>query len=259
MTLVPTDREDDTRLVVRPLVTAEQAIREFADYQDLVRRLLDPSDYQTYFQGGRKQQFKKKSAWRKMRRFFGFHIELRDERIGHRHSKVDCPRLTIPDEKDCGCPTVYARYVVRATDPRTGQYVDGIGVSSTSEKNRVFTKPDHEIPATAYTRAANRAISDLIGAGEDSAEEVRGTQDAQGLPEEDRTTIKAAWVAATPDVREKAVAQMREWGFKGGGIGELFTDFSLRAGEDAVNDLLAVLTGHEPEPFDPDAVVGVAS
>ena len=259
---------EDRRLMVRPLVDAARAKQEFADYQGLVKDLLEASDYQTFREKGQLRRFKKKSAWRKLRRFFGFDLELRDERIGHRHSKTDCPRLVVVEvreggavrpfegEKDCGCPTVYSRYVVRATDPRTGQFVDGIGVSSLGEKNRVFTKPDHEIPSTAYTRAANRAISDLIGAGEDSAEEVRGVGGVTGLSLEDKKAIKDAWNAAPQEVREKAMAQLREWTFAGANVAEIFTDFNRRAGEEAVEDLLTILGGGDPGEFNPEAKEG---
>ena len=248
--------------VVEPMLGRGEAASHMAAYQDLVKELLDPSDYQTYRQNGKLEKFKKKSAWRKLRAAFGFNLELRDERIGHRHAKADaavpCSRLTIEDEKDCGCPTVYAKYVVRAIHPQTGQFCDGVGVASLSEKNRVYTKPDHEIPATAYTRAANRAISDLIGAGEDSAEEVRGTQAVSGLPVEDRNAIKVAWNGAAQELRAIALAKLHEWGFKGDTVAAAFGDFNARAGEEAVSDLLAVLSGADLT-FDPEAVEVVAS
>lgn len=240
--------------VVKPLANAKEAVAAFQEYVELTAALLNPSDYQTYYDKGQVKRFKKKSAWRKLRRFYGFNLELRDERIGHRHDKDHCARILIPGTLDCGCPSVYARYVVRATDPRTGQYVDGIGISSISEKKRIFTKPDHEIPSTAFTRAANRAISDMIGAGEDSAEEVRGSGAIVGLPAEDRAAIKAAWAETGAELRAKALAALREWSFCGETIAALFTDFAARAGEDHVTDLLAILTGDAAPAFDPDDI-----
>ena len=35
-----------------------------------------------------------------------------------------------------------------------------------------FSNPENDVRGTAHTRAKNRAISDLIGAGEVSAEEI---------------------------------------------------------------------------------------
>lgn len=244
--------------VVRPLVSVDTAIAQWAEYQDLVHRLLAPSDYQTYtaYENGKTvtKRFKKKSAFRKMRRFFGFNLEVLEERIGHKHIKETCARLFIPDIKECGCPTQYARFIVRVTDPRSGQYVDGIGICSLGEKNRVFTKPDHEIPATAHTRAVNRGISDLIGAGEDSAEEVRGTSEVSGLSREEQATVRAAWQQADKPTQEAAIAKLREWSFVGETVAQIMTDFKNRAGDEAVHDLVALLTHTEAPAFDPDAV-----
>ncbi len=61
------------------------------------------------------------------------------------------------------------RVRVKATLPN-GRYVVGDGACSTRERG--FAKEDHDIYATAVTRAKNRAISDLVGSGEVSAEEI---------------------------------------------------------------------------------------
>lgn len=238
--------------VVAPLVSVEEAKAQWQTYQKLAGALLDASDYQTYRDRGEEKRFKKKSAWRKFATFYGFKVEISDVRIGHKHNAETCARVLIPGESECGCPTQYARVLARVTAPN-GRFSDGIGVCSIGEKNRVFTKPDHEIPATAHTRAANRAIADLMGVGEDSAEEVRGTEGVKGLPQEDRDAIKLAWSLASQEQRDRAIAQMREWGFQGQNVAGVFTDFSLRAGEDAVAQLLSLLA-ESGERFDPDAV-----
>lgn len=238
--------------VVAPLMNVAQAREKWNEYQALSAALLTADDYQTYKDRGEVKKFKKKSAWRKFGTFYGFKVDITDVRIGHAHDKNNCARMFLPDEKECGCPTQYARIVVRVTAPN-GRYSDGIGVCARAEKNRVFTKPDHEIPTTAHTRAVNRAIADLIGVGEDSAEEVRGTVEVTGLPEEDRAAIKGAWTEANPMRREAATMALREWGFQGVNIALLFTDFNRRAGEEQVADLIAILTG-KGETFDPEAV-----
>lgn len=53
-----------------------------------------------------------------------------------------------------------ARFVQRAILP-SGRFADGWGSCSRGEKT--FSKPNHDIPATAETRAKNRACSDLFG------------------------------------------------------------------------------------------------
>jgi len=50
-----------------------------------------------------------------------------------------------------------------------GQTVEGVGYKSWSE---LYEKTLHNLVSTAWTRAVNRAVSDLVGFGEVSAEEV---------------------------------------------------------------------------------------
>jgi len=142
-------------------VDVEQAIVEWKAYQDLTTRLLDKTDYQPI---GPKS-FKKKSAWRKYAKAFNLSCEIIDKIV----------------ERGEDGKIQYADFVVRATAP-SGRYAEAWASCSRSE--RAFSH-DQDIAATAQTRAENRAISDLIGAGEVSAEEMAkpgraGTQGAQG-------------------------------------------------------------------------------
>ena len=58
-----------------------------------------------------------------------------------------------------------------------GCFADGWGNCSRGERG--FAHPNHDIPATAHTRATNRAIADLIGAGEVTAEEMQADMEFQ--------------------------------------------------------------------------------
>ena len=113
--------------------------------------LLDESDFQAI--GGKR--YKTKSAWRKLAAAFNVSDEL-VERIFDRDDDVG--RI------------VRAEYVVKATAPN-GRSAVGIGISSVYEP-RKFANPEHDIPATAHTRAKNRAFADLFGLGEVSADEI---------------------------------------------------------------------------------------
>ena len=142
-------------------VDVEQAIVEWKAYQELTERLIDKTDYQNI---GPKR-FKKKSAWRKYAKAFNLSCEIIDKIV----------------ERGEDGKIQYADFVVRATAP-SGRYAEAWASCSRSE--RAFSH-DQDIAATAQTRAENRAISDLIGAGEVSAEEMAkpgraGTQGAQG-------------------------------------------------------------------------------
>ena len=131
-------------------VNVEQALEEWNAYQKITELMLDQTDYQQ-IQG---RAFKKKSAWRKYARAFNITTEIIDKDI----VKTDKGQVK------------EASFIVRATLP-TGRYADGWGNCSRQEGNKAH--PNHDIPATAMTRATNRAIADLIGAGEVTAEEIQ--------------------------------------------------------------------------------------
>jgi len=132
-------------------VNVDQALEEWKAYQKITELMLDESDYQE-IQG---RAFKKKSAWRKYARAFNITTEIIDKDIV---------------KTDKSGAVKEASFIVRATLP-TGRYADGWGNCSRQEGNKAH--PNHDIPATAMTRATNRAIADLIGAGEVTAEEIQ--------------------------------------------------------------------------------------
>jgi hypothetical protein len=135
------------------LIDVEGALQEWEVYQDLTTKLLNDTDYQSIGD----KRFKKKSAWRKYMRAF----KLSDEVLEKEIIKDDTGKVT------------EASFLVKVWSP-DGRSAQGWGNCSKFE-NRRFSKINHDIPSTAMTRAINRAVSDLIGAGEVSAEEMEGT------------------------------------------------------------------------------------
>ena len=120
-------------------------------YKGVLDALVLPEDLVEI--SGRK--YRKKSYWRRVAAAFGIRLEAlsssselleREDRVGW-----------------------VARAVVRASLP-SGRHADGIASCSTWERKE--DRKEHDVYATAYTRAANRAIADLVAAGEVSAEEV---------------------------------------------------------------------------------------
>jgi hypothetical protein len=114
-----------------------------------------------------KLPFKKKSAWRKLATAFDLDVEIIREHV---------------DRDPAGQP-VRAAVIARAIAP-SGRFQDGDGYCSTDEPR--FQKPggrrklENDLRATAATRAKNRAISDLLGTGEVSAEEITSDSSEQG-------------------------------------------------------------------------------
>lgn len=153
------------------IVDVDAAVEFFENYEELTTRLLKPTDYQ----GKGKEAFKKKSAWRKYATAFNISDEKVDEEI-------------IRDEQH---RIISATFTVRAIAPngRTS-----IGVASCSiydkirrddteeptpfELRKRFSNAENDVIATAHTRAKSRAIADIIGTGEVSAEEVGSVRDS---------------------------------------------------------------------------------
>ncbi|MDQ3646984.1 MAG: hypothetical protein M3433_00070 [Actinomycetota bacterium] len=155
LTRAPAGRE-----VLMPL-EADQVVEGMRVYQDLLRRLLEASDWQTHDKNGNPldRPFLKKCGWRKIARAFN----LSFERV---HSRVE--------REDDGTP-MRAEVWIRAVAPN-GQYGDGDGYCSADEVRfkswRGRQKLENDLRATATTRAKNRSIADLVGMGEVSAEEI---------------------------------------------------------------------------------------
>jgi hypothetical protein len=151
----PAERE-----VLMPL-DPEQVVEGMRQYQRLLRDLLEPSDWQTEDKDGRplERPFLKKSGWRKIARAFNLSFE----------------RVRSEVERDEHGNPVRAEVWIRAVAPN-GQYGDGDGYCSSDEKRfqswRGKQKLENDLRTTATTRAKNRAIADLVGMGEVSAEEI---------------------------------------------------------------------------------------
>ena len=132
----------------------EQAVKMVQLFQAAKAKVLAASDI-VEIKG---RQFVKRSGWRKIGLLFGVQwqivsIEREGTEKGHRQVRV----------------------IVRSSLPY-GRYVDEVAVNNSEEYtgNRSGQDTWHNLEATATSRAINRAISDLIGAGEVSAEEITG-------------------------------------------------------------------------------------
>lgn len=130
-----------------PLPSLAQ-IDEFIERYDYVKKkIIKQSDMHKIGD----KPYIKKSGWRKFINAFGLSIEL------------------IKQETVYEADEWVSQVIVRAHAPN-GQYSDGVGVCEQNEKG--FAKKKHDVVATAYTRAVNRAVSDLVAFGEVSYEEL---------------------------------------------------------------------------------------
>jgi len=104
--------------------------------------------------------FRKKAYWRAIAVAFNLNVEVVDE------------RREIYGELEDGSPNYTYVVTYRAATPG-GRCETGDGACSASEKQRGRMKAsEHNVRSHAHTRAFNRAISNLVGFGEVSAEEV---------------------------------------------------------------------------------------
>lgn len=108
----------------------------------------------------------RKSAFRKLARLYNVSTEITEKtKEPHRDGSYSW------------------HYTVKATAPN-GVYTEGEGSCTSTEKNNMR---QHDVRATAHTRAKSRAISDLIGFGQVSAEEFTGTDEAPTPPRQANT------------------------------------------------------------------------
>jgi hypothetical protein len=119
-----------------------------------LQALLVESDWQAFSdRGGEVRRFVKRSGWRKIATWFGLDLLIGDVVL----------------ERDEHGQLLRARVTARAIAPN-GRVFEDVGACSHSERR--FSKPEHDILATAATRAHNRATSDLVGMGEVSSDEM---------------------------------------------------------------------------------------
>jgi hypothetical protein len=188
--VVPDDDDDGPApqaLAHRPPVRNEviaaldpQEVRgAMVKHQELLRQILDESDWQGAPDA--RGSFVKKSGWRKIA--LAYNLTL-----GRVHEEVE--------RDDDGVPQ-RASYTASATAPN-GRTVEATGHCSFQESRFSgargnTSKLENDMRATAETRAKNRAISDLIGMGKVSAEEVDAGAPAgppYGVPADEQSVAK---------------------------------------------------------------------
>lgn len=134
--------------IVRPAVSAAEALAAWREFQELKRYILEPSDVMK-IQG---KPFIIKSGWRKFATFYN----LTDRIVEENKESLDNGGFLWKIKVVCTAPN--------------GRETEGVGICSSTEKR--FAHLEHDVYATAHTRSKNRAISDMIAAGEVSYEEV---------------------------------------------------------------------------------------
>ncbi len=146
--------------LAKPVESTEKLAAYFNEYVKLCQEIVKPEDKQKIIVrvDGKEQEkyFTKKSGWRKLAT--AYCISTRE---GRREQRVD---------REDGSFVIESHVI--AYSPVTNREVEGIGKCDSKELPGGDKKLEHDVSAKAYTRASNRAISDFIGSGESSAEEM---------------------------------------------------------------------------------------
>jgi hypothetical protein len=161
--------------IVKPQIDVKGAIESFNLFQELKQKLLSSDDYLYIGSNGAPTkkgkdttEYIKKSGWRKLATVFNLNIEI----LGKERMNQEDPE---------GLYYVWT-YFIRATAPN-GRFQDAEGVATSrdkffakrkdKDKKDIYIIPEEkDIMLKAQTVGINRAISDLIGGGAKTAEEV---------------------------------------------------------------------------------------
>ena len=113
--------------------------------------VMDEGDVVQITQGTEKKSYIKKSGWRKIQAAYGIKTKI------------------LAKEREDINGTIFWNFQVAAYAPN-GAFSENIGSCNSGERS--FAHGESDIMMTAQTRATNRAISDVVGGGDVSAEEL---------------------------------------------------------------------------------------
>jgi hypothetical protein len=153
---------------VKPLVSPEQAVEEWARFEALKSKLLKEEDYQSI--AGKR--YIKRSGFRKIAVYFGLSDRILEQERIYREDNSFSWRIVVE---------------VKAPNGRVST-----GVGACDSRERAFAHVEHDVYAIAHTRAKSRAISDMVAGGAVSAEEMEaGSEYHPMLEHEDISSIKS--------------------------------------------------------------------
>ena len=154
---------------IQPATTIDTMVAAFAAYQSLRDKIGIPSDFQQIRGSGGTRSFPKKSFVRKVQKYFGLNCAIiRDEPLRDGSGEITAWLVT-----------------VKASHEATGSFQEGDGTCSLSEKAE-NQRTEHNIRAHAVTRAKNRAVMDLVGFGEVTADELGSIDPPARQPQQTR-------------------------------------------------------------------------
>lgn len=166
--------------LVRPVANIDEVVKMYDQFEDIKEKLLDKTSDLTNIQGN---PHVNKSGWRKIATAFNVSIELVESQVWVDDGIVKAKalaRATASNGKTATaggmCASNESNHMVKLEDHPNKSDPEDDDVYRIDGKWRVLKPPEavneHNIVSIAETRAKNRAISDLVGGGEVSAEEM---------------------------------------------------------------------------------------
>lgn len=173
--------------IVMPAVNAKQAIEAWNQYLELKKAIVDPKTDIQVIQG---KDFLKKSYWRKVSTFFNLTVKKIDEShetIGKTVVWNFTVEAIAPNGRSAvgtgSCDAfekatlVNGKYMQKGDVREWGRTPEGKSYPKEFEWKEATPNSLHNIRSTAETRATNRAISNLVGGGEVSSDEIVITEE----------------------------------------------------------------------------------
>lgn len=185
----PAPAPQDNNSLVRPVANVDEVAEVYEQFETIKSGLLKEEDTQSIGGGKNKQTFITKSGWRKIATAFNVSVDVVDKERSVDEGVLTWrvkARATAPNGKvaeswaTCASnESNHMEYIGKnKSDVESHKIhnIDDEDVMKVDGKWRRLKDPrevnEHDILATAETRAKNRAISDLVGGGSVSAEEV---------------------------------------------------------------------------------------
>ena len=151
-----------------PIFTGSEMASALLAYRELQQALDRSMPEQIIKLDGK--PFRKKGYWRAIAVAFNLTVEVESE------------RREIYGELEDGSPN-YAYLITYRASTAAGRSETGDGACAAAEKSRGRMKAsEHNVRSHAHTRAFNRAVSNLVGFGEVSAEEVERDEHGSAAP-----------------------------------------------------------------------------
>lgn len=178
----PVGPETPENSLIQPVDDAQEIANLYEKFEDLKTTLLKSSDLQKI----KGNQFVTKSGWRKMATAFNLSLETLEEKREEIDGVVIYTvkaKATAPNGKSatglgkCSSnESNHMEYVADGDVDLTDSQLEDGNIFKIDGKYRRLKEPrevnEHNLFTMAETRAKNRAISDCVGGGEVSAEEI---------------------------------------------------------------------------------------